>query len=119
MVSYAEVEELFHSIAGQAGPRTVFGEPITAEGKTIVPVVKIRYGFGGRSGQRTEGRESGGGGFAGRPVGVIEITREQTRFIPIAPSNWEIAAAIGIGVCLGLLLGPKRVEVRVDKRSRD
>ncbi len=115
-----EVQELFHTIADQASAKTIFGDPISSEGKTIVPVVKIRYGFGGGAGRNHEGQEQGGGGgggFMGKPVGVFEITREQTRFIPIT-SNWAMLAAIWIGVCLGLLIGPKRVDVRVDKRPR-
>ncbi len=122
MASYTDVQELFHSIINEAGPKTIFGEPISAEGKTIVPVVKIRYGFGGGSGQKREGQEhggGGGGGLMGQPVGVIEITSERTRFIPIQSPNWMLAAAAGIGVCLGFLIAPRTVDLRVDKRRRD
>ena len=31
--------------------KTVFGEPIHTEGKTVVPVAKIAYGFGGGFGE--------------------------------------------------------------------
>lgn len=113
---HMNLEELFQSIVNHAGAKTIFGEPISTNGKTIVPIAKVHYGFGGGSGRRPNNEEGfgGGGGFIGKPVGVIEITNEQTRFIPIAPS-WPIATAAAIGVCLGWLISPKRVDVRVDK----
>lgn len=40
-------------------------EPVSAEGKTIIPVAKVRNGFG-----------AGGGG-----VGGVEVTAGETRFI--------------------------------------
>ena len=117
-VNDMNLEGLFQTIANQAGAKTVFGDPISANGKTIVPVASVRFGFGGGSGRKPQDHEQGfggGGGFIGKPAGVIEITNEQTRFVPISP-NLPIAAAIAIGVCLGLLIAPKRVHVRVDKR---
>ena len=112
------LEELFQSIVNQAGVKTIFGDPISTNGKTIVPVAKVRCGFGGGSKRRPEDTErefGGGGGFIAKPVGVIEITNEETRFVPI-PSNWPIVAAVAIGVCLGMLIGPKPVHVRVEKQ---
>jgi len=112
------LEELFRSVVNQAGVKTVFGDPISANGKTIVPVAKVRCGFGGGSGRKEQDNEEGfggGGGFLGKPVGVIEITNEKTRFVPIS-SNWPIVAAVAIGVCLGMLIGPKPVHVRVEKK---
>lgn len=110
-----EIQELLHSLVDRAGARTIYGEPITAEGKTVLPVARIRYGFGGGSGK--DQSFGGGGGFHGRPVGVVEITRETTRFIPIV-ENRKIALAVGIGICLGLLIARKRVRViQVEKKS--
>lgn len=120
-IRYAEdmnLEGLFQSIANQAGTKTVFGDPISTNGKTIVPVAKVRYGFGAGTSRKspdTEDGVGGGGGFIAKPIGVIEITNEQTRFVPIPP-NLPIVAAIAMGVCLGLLMAPKRVHVRVDKK---
>lgn len=112
------LEGLFQSIVNQDGAKTVFGEPISANGKTIVPVATVRYGFGAGTGRKSPDNEEGfggGGGFTAKPVGVIEITNEQTRFVPVS-SNWQIAAAAAIGLCLGFLIAPKRVHVRVDKK---
>ncbi len=99
------------AVVSNANVKAVYGEPITAEGKTIVPVARIAYGFGGGSGSR-EGREgageSGGGGGGGAmavPVGVVEITAGETRFIP---ASGKLAAAAGAGMLVGMLLGRRR-----------
>ncbi len=47
-------EELLRSVGElfeKAGARSVYGEPIPAEGKIIVPVATLRYGFGAGSGR--------------------------------------------------------------------
>jgi uncharacterized spore protein YtfJ len=92
------------------GVRTIYGEPISAEGRTIIPVARVAYGFGGgggQSGRQTaqsrngngEG-EGGGGGVLALPVGVVEITSEQTRFLRF--DDWRpLAAAALIGFGLG------------------
>jgi uncharacterized spore protein YtfJ len=105
------LEDLFRSMVDRAGAKLVFGEPVSVDGKTILPVARIRYGFGGGSGRKENGQQRGGGGGGGliaKPVGVVEISQSQTRFLPIA-SHWELIAAIALGVCLGLLAIPKRV----------
>jgi len=125
-VRYAGVmpfQELFQSIVQQAGAKTIYGAPISAEGRTIVPVAKIVYGFGGGSGKPQDDPSrapgGGGGGFVGKPVGVVEVSREGTRFIPIAPiPSRPLVLALGIGICLGLLLAKKTIDVRV-RRYRE
>ena len=107
---HMEMQEIFQSIVEHASVRTIYGDPISAEGKTVVPVAKISYGFGGGSG-RDEQRGSGGGGGGGcvaKPVGVVEITDAGTRFIPIGGVG-RIALAFMAGLCLGLLLRSKPV----------
>ena len=104
------LEEVFTSIVDRASAKLVYGDPVTAEGKTILPVAKIRYGFGGGSGRKhTEGQlgGGGGGGLVAKPVGVVEVTQSQTRFIPVM-SGWNLAAAAALGICLGFILAPRR-----------
>ena len=115
-----QIQETLRAMLNQAGARTVFGEPIAAAGKVVVPVAKIHFGFGGGSGRTAENREEGGGGggFAARPVGVVEITGDYTRFVPVR-EGWRLAAAVGLGVCLGLLLAKKRIHVRVEKAEQE
>jgi uncharacterized spore protein YtfJ len=102
-------EEVFRSIVEHAGAKSVFGQPVSVGGKTVVPVARIRYGFGGGSGQREDGGQhghGGGGGLIAQPLGVYEIDQSQTRFIPIT-SNLTLLAAIGLGICLGVLAIPR------------
>jgi uncharacterized spore protein YtfJ len=111
MGSVALLQSLKDSIVGQAGVKTIFGEPISAQGKTVIPVAKLTYGYGGGAGTGGVGNSSaqgeGGGGGAGVraiPVGVIEVSDQKTRFIPIT-SRKKLAGAVLAGVFLGFSLG--------------
>ena len=109
MGSAALLQSLKESILGQAGVKAIYGEPITAQGKTIIPVAKLTYGYGAGAGTGGVGNSSaqgeGGGGGAGVrtiPVGVIEISDQQTRFLPIT-SRKKLAGAAAAGALVGLL----------------
>ena len=103
--------EVFKSIVEHAGARTVYGDPVSVEGKTVLPVATIWYGFGGNSGGQgsnwQHGGGGGGGGLVAKPLGVVEVTLSQTRFIPIFSSR-AVLIAVGVGACLGFLAGSRR-----------
>ena len=104
-----EFQELFRSLVNQAGAKTVYADPISSEGRTIVPVAKVRCGFGGGSrkpGDKGEG-VGGGGGFVSKPLGYIEVSAQGTRFVSIIDPR-DVALAVGIGMCLGWLLATRR-----------
>lgn len=108
--SKTQFAEVFKSIIEHAGARTVYGEPVSVNGKTVLPVATIRCGFGGSSGAEGSNWQHGGGGGGGliaKPLGVVEITQSQTRFIPIV-SGRALLLAVGLGVCLGFLAGSRR-----------
>jgi uncharacterized spore protein YtfJ len=114
MGSAALLQSLKESILGQAGVKAIYGEPITAQGKTIIPVAKLMYGYGAGAGTGGVGNSSaqgeGGGGGAGVrtiPVGVIEISDQTTRFLPIT-SRKKLAGAIATGILLGFSLAWRR-----------
>jgi len=115
MSSSAMLQSLHENLSGRAQVKSVFGEPINAEGKTIIPVAKIAYGFGAGAGTGgvgdTRARGEGGGGGGGIravPVGVIEVSSHQpTRFVPITDRKTLGTAAIA-GVMLGMWLGRRR-----------
>ncbi len=92
-------------------PRAVYGEPIQAHGRTLIPVSRVGYGFGATRGQVTAaGEESGGSGGAGlgaRPAGVVEITEHGTRFLPIIDPV-RMAAVVMAGFVVLFLLGGRR-----------
>ena len=91
-----QVKEILQSIAERvataASVKQVFGEPIERGGKIIIPVARVKYGFGaGYGGGEQEygeanrplagGGGGGGGGVKAKAVGALEITDESTRFI--------------------------------------
>ena len=53
--SKTQLEEVFKSIIEHAGAKTVYGEPVSVDGKTVLPVATIRYGFGVGSGAKADG----------------------------------------------------------------
>jgi uncharacterized spore protein YtfJ len=74
----------------RATVKTVFGDPMPIDGRTIIPVAKVGYAFGvgmGRGGLEKEGSGEGGGGGGGlnvRPVAVLEVRHDEVRVRPIA-----------------------------------
>lgn len=103
------LEKISASLGSTATVKTVFGDPIQMEGKTVVPVAKVAYGFGagggrgpmqesGDSGDQPEGG-GGGGGVRAYPAGALEITPTQTRFIHYTDLRW-MAAAFAAGMML-------------------
>jgi len=114
MSSLALLQSLKESILGQASVKAIYGEPISAHEKTIIPVAKIMYGYGAGAGTGgvgdTKARGEGGGGGGGVravPVGVIEVSSQQTRFIPITDRR-KLAGVLLAGVGLGMWLGWRR-----------
>lgn len=114
MGSLSILQSLKEGILAQASVRSIYGDPVSAEGKTIIPVAKIMYGYGagagtggvGESQARGEGG-GGGGGVRAIPVGVIEVSSQPTRFVPISDRK-KLGAAVLIGIGLGIVLGFRR-----------
>jgi uncharacterized spore protein YtfJ len=98
-------------LKASASVKTVYGEPVVIDGKTVIPVAKVAYGFGGGSGKGPGDKgqgEGAGGGVAAKPVGVVQIDHGETTFVPIAPSRKIAVAALiasGIGLGLGYFFG--------------
>ena len=114
MGSVALLQSLKEGISGQANVKTIYGEPISAQGKTVIPVAKLIYGYGAGAGSGGLGNSStqgegggGGGGVRAIPVGVIEISDQQTRFIPITDRK-KLLGAVLAGVFLGISLSWRR-----------
>jgi uncharacterized spore protein YtfJ len=122
------IEGAVEHLQTSASVKTVYGAPITAEGKTVIPVAKVAYGFGGGSGSGTHFKkkdangkqpvenegEGAGGGVAARPVGVVEITEAGTKFVQFgATKKLAFTALIGAGIggLVGWLLGRQRTRV--------
>ena len=62
--------------------KTAVGDPVTVEGKTVIPLMSVGMGFGAGSGSGKEARPGGGGGGGGlgmKPVAVIIIDEQGVR----------------------------------------
>jgi len=122
MSSLTLLQSLHENLATAAKVKSVFGEPITAGEKTIIPVARIVYGFGGGTGSggletKTARGEGGGGGGGVRalPVGVFEVSPKETRFVAIGDRKKSLGTLL-LGAGLGLLFARrKRSAADVDR----
>jgi uncharacterized spore protein YtfJ len=114
MSSLTLLQSLQESLSTRAQVKSVFGDPIVAGDKTIIPVAKIAYGFGGGTGSgglelktaRGEGG-GGGGGVGALPVGVFEVGPEGTHFVAVGDRKKTVATLL-LGAALGLLFVRRR-----------
>ncbi len=104
--------------------KNVYGEPVVAGDKTIIPVAQIMYGFGGGYGYGKKPKKfstqenvseedaekknigeglGGGGGIVAKPKGVYEISNKCTRFIPANNTRLLIAMLLTGFVIRGLV----------------
>jgi uncharacterized spore protein YtfJ len=77
--------------------RTVFGEPIVRGETVIIPAAEVlsMAGFGRGRGNAAGGEGSGGGGWTlARPVGVIAVTGDTVRVLPLFDISKLILAAL-------------------------
>jgi uncharacterized spore protein YtfJ len=115
MSSLALVQSLHENLAKNAGVRSVFGEPVIAGDKTILPVARVAYGFGagggaGGAGEKNKGEGGGGGGGVRiNPAGVFVIDPAGNQFLAVHDRKRSIGLLLA-GVCLGMLLARSRKE---------
>ncbi|MEX0684090.1 MAG: spore germination protein GerW family protein [Dehalococcoidia bacterium] len=101
------VGQILERIRATARVELVYGEERHVGDKTIIPVAAVAYTFGGGEGGGTashnghgESGVGGGGGGGGavrvQPVGVLEITGDDTRMVPIF--DWNRIVTTGLTV---------------------
>lgn len=123
------LETLAASLNQNASVKNVFGEPVRAGEKVIIPVAQVMLGMGGGHGHsngqnkkllptdpsqtassgKPETPAEGAGGGGGMRVlakGVFEITPKRTRFIP-ARDVRQVLLVLTVGFVLGRLFAPK------------
>ncbi len=95
------VSQLAEEIGRHANAAMVYGTPVERGNVTVIPVARVRYGFGGGDHNRQD--SGGGGGVSASPIGYVEITNSSTRFRPIFDPTTiaPIIAACGLA---GMLL---------------
>src|ERR1700690_373288 len=110
MSSLSLLQSLHESFSTRAQVKSVFGEPIIAGDKTIIPVAKIAYGFGGGTGSgglELKTARGGGGGVRAIPVGVFEVGPQGTQFVAIGDKK-KLLGTLLLGAALGLLFARRK-----------
>jgi uncharacterized spore protein YtfJ len=95
MRTKAVIDSAVEHLHTSAGLKTVYGDPVTQDGKTIIPVAKVAEGAEG----------------AATPIGVVEVSGEETRFVPFGQTRrlaWTAAISSAFGMLLGLLMRRRR-----------
>jgi uncharacterized spore protein YtfJ len=99
------VERIIRQVGLTSTAQTVYGEPVHAQGHTVIPVARVYFAYGGGAGPELGGRlvdrspdgrvapaltSGGGAGGLGiaRPAGYIEISERGTRFVPVT-RDWR------------------------------
>jgi uncharacterized spore protein YtfJ len=119
--------DLVGEIQEKAAVEAVFGPPTEVEGKIIIPIGQVAYGFG-LAGAATapaseaaepsesaeEGVPSGGGGGGGltvQPLAVLEVTPEATTLQPIVDEGKIARTAILAGAWIVFWLARAAIKV--------
>ncbi|ANU16268.1 hypothetical protein BBI11_04010 [Planococcus maritimus] len=96
------VRPIFEKFSTARDVSLVYGDPIEMQGKTIIPVARLRYsvgagaggGYGPVSGEEGHSNpeeaagghgEGAGGSFSVKPLGVYEVTEDKTVYRPLVP----------------------------------
>jgi uncharacterized spore protein YtfJ len=105
-------------VKGSARVEVVYGEAREVGDKTIIPVAAVAYGFGGGAGagsrdggERGGEGSGGGGGVRVQPVGVLEVTAEETRLVAVIDWTRVITTAIsffGVWMIVRALRGRRK-----------
>lgn len=120
------LERLAEQLGGKANAAAVYGAPVEKGNVTVIPVAKVRWGFGGGAGRGRNPRggggdsgegsgEGGGGGMIVSPLGYIEIANGHAEFRRIVDPIALLAAApfvLAAGISLLLVLRGLRRIVR-------
>ena len=108
-------QSILDRLGNSASVKNVYGEPIVAEGKTIIPVAKVGYGFGGGSGMNKCGTAAKGrrtralDSAAALGLPRSESSRSPRTTPASSPSaNARSSSALILGVIVGVFLGRRR-----------
>jgi uncharacterized spore protein YtfJ len=101
-------DRLLAGLHENAGVESVYGPPIERGDRTVVPIVRVVYGFGGGFGEGEEGTGSGGGGgLRAIPAGALEVTETDTRFVGYGDRRGRLGLALA-AFLVGFALGRRR-----------
>jgi uncharacterized spore protein YtfJ len=103
------VNRLADALGAKSSASAAYGSPIEREGVTVIPVAKVRWGFGGGGGTGSAVEKLGAGGSGGAggtlvtPIGYIAIQNGAAEFRrikePIPP--WMLPPVLLAGTLAG------------------
>lgn len=107
------LERLADRLGMNASAAAVYHEPVERDGTTIIPVAKVRWGFGGGGGKSRKERGMGaGGGVHVSPLGYIEMRGGETQFKPIRDPVALVPVVVVAGAAGWVLLRALRKLIR-------
>ncbi len=74
------LERLAERLGAHASIDAVVGTPVEHDGVKVIPIAKVRYGFGGGEGAAEREGGGGGGGVSVMPIGYVELRDGRARF---------------------------------------
>jgi uncharacterized spore protein YtfJ len=89
--------DAFDGMRDEANVNACFGAPVEIDGRTVIPVARVGYGFGvgtgkvgaseeeasGHAFERVPTGGGGGGGATSTPIGYIAVSEDEVRVEPI------------------------------------
>ena len=121
--------DAFDAMRNEADVNACFGEPVEVDGRTVIPIAKVGYGFGigtGRTGPSEADQSQvaaelgpagggGGGGATSAPIGYIEVRDGKTRVEPVLDQQRVAIVSMLVGAwsvfwlsrALTAILGPR------------
>ncbi|MBX7551799.1 spore germination protein GerW family protein [Streptomyces sp. NPDC004232] len=114
----ALMKRLAEQLGSRASVSAVFGEPVTSDGITVIPVAEVGFGFAGGTGPEAGAANAGAGGGGGgaRPRGYIEIKDGIATYKPLRAS-WA-SVAVPLAALLAGTVVPLLVRRLAKRRSR-
>jgi len=98
------LERVAEKMGVHASAKAVYADPVQHDDVTVIPVAKLRWGFGGGSGRKPGKRgKGGGGGMQAAPLGYIEIKEGQTQFKPIR-DPMVLVPIVAVGGVVGWII---------------
>lgn len=124
------VKDMLSAVADRTTVRTAFGEPVTHNGVTVIPVARVSGAGGGGGGSGPSGGSGPGGegaygsgtgggiALAAKPVGVFVLKNDMVRWRPTVDVNKVILGGQVVAVVALLVLRALIKARRTSKRRR-
>ncbi|HEY7195186.1 MAG TPA: hypothetical protein VH439_15695 [Gemmatimonadales bacterium] len=92
------IDAAVEHVRASARVKTVFGDPVRVDGKTLIPVAKV------------PAQDSPIGPPSAKPLGVVEIQGTETRFVPFGQGKrfaWIAGLSAAVGLFVGRIFGKR------------